>query len=196
MEIIAYRTRGSPLSRIVVHPCRESEKNRESGQESEKTQESGPESEKNRESVRILTGIKNDSWAVHPFWELRTPRGMLTDFQLNGTCSFQLKNFWNSSNQPLAEYRITRSLTRSWNSITLKIWQLQWYKKLLSILDVMIKQNFNLQFRKWNSTRAINSKKSSVALNLDCHLSLAGWNSISRQVETLSHRYFPSSTPT
>ena len=49
-------------------------KNRESGRELAKTQESGPESEKNRESVRILTGIKNDSWAVHPFWELRTPR--------------------------------------------------------------------------------------------------------------------------
>ena len=42
--------RGSQLSRIVVHPCRESEKNRESGQESEKNRESGQESEKNRES--------------------------------------------------------------------------------------------------------------------------------------------------
>ena len=42
--------RGSQLSRIVVHPRRESEKNRKSGPESEKNRESCPESEKNRES--------------------------------------------------------------------------------------------------------------------------------------------------
>jgi hypothetical protein len=43
--------RGSQLSRIVVHPRRESEKNRESGPESEKNRESGPESDTNRESA-------------------------------------------------------------------------------------------------------------------------------------------------
>ena len=49
-HLSAFTPRGSQLSRIVVHPRRESEKNRESGPESEKNRESCPETKKNRES--------------------------------------------------------------------------------------------------------------------------------------------------